>query len=499
MTTAAYDELTRTWGRLHRLGHLSSIAGWDRSAMMPPKGNQARADALAEMDALLHGLRTEPRLAELLSQADAEALDEARRANLRELRRDWASSNALPASLVEAKSLAASRCEHAWRTQRPANDWSGFLPNLREVLRLAREEAKHLGEASGLSPYDALMDQYEPGATSADVDRLFGDLQTWLPSLVRAARDKQAGETVVEPVGPFPLAAQRALSRDAMALLGFDFEAGRLDESAHPFSGGVPEDTRLTTRYREDDFVRSLMGTVHETGHARYEQNLPRALLGQPVARARSMGIHESQSLSFEMQLGRSAGFAGLVAPLLARHFGSQPAFEPANLHRLLTRVEPGFIRVDADELTYPAHVILRYGIEKRLIEGEIEAEDIPALWDEQMKALLGIDTRGNYTNGCMQDVHWSASLFGYFPCYTLGAMYAAQWFASMRLARRDLDQHIAVGDLSPVFDWLRERIWLQASRWTTPELVRRSSGEPLNPLHFRRHLEARYLGAARA
>src|SRR5664280_2786892 len=237
--------------------------------------------------------------------------------------------------------------------------------------------------------------------------------RTWLPSLVRAARDKQAGETVVEPVGPFPLAAQRALSRDAMALLGFDFEAGRLDESAHPFSGGVPEDTRLTTRYREDDFVRSLMGTVHETGHARYEQNLPRALLGQPVARARSMGIHESQSLSFEMQLGRSAGFAGLVAPLLAARFGAQPAFEAGNLQRLLTRVEPGFIRVDADALTYPAHVMLRYSIEKRLIEGEIEADDIPLLWDEGMASLLGVDTSGNFNDGCMQAVHWGAGLFG--------------------------------------------------------------------------------------
>ncbi|MGZ5252469.1 MAG: carboxypeptidase M32, partial [Caldimonas sp.] len=277
----------------------------------------------------------------------------------------------------------------------------------------------------------------------------------------------------------------------------FDFEAGRLDESAHPFSGGVPEDTRLTTRYREDDFVQSLMGTIHETGHARYEQNLPRELLGQPVARARSMAIHESQSLSFEMQLGRSPGFIGLVAPLLARHLGPRPGFETDQLQRLLTRVRPEFIRVDADELTYPAHVMLRYGIEKRLIAGEAEAEDIPALWDEGMASLLGVDTRGNYRDGCMQDVHWSAGLFGYFPCYTLGAMYAAQWFAAIRRATPDLDQRIAGGDLAPVFDWLRESVWLQASRWPTRELAERASGEALNPLHFRRHLEARYLGGA--
>jgi carboxypeptidase Taq len=282
-----------------------------------------------------------------------------------------------------------------------------------------------------------------------------------------------------------------------MALLGFDFEAGRLDESAHPFSGGVPEDTRLTTRYREDDFVPSLMGTIHETGHARYEQNLPRESLGQPVARARSMAIHESQSLAFEMQLGRSSGFIARLAPLLARHFGAQPALAAANLQRLLTRVEPGLIRVDADELTYPAHVMLRFGIEKRLIEGEIDADDIPALWDEGMASLLGVDTRGNFRDGCMQDVHWSAGLFGYFPCYTLGAMYAAQWFAAMRRTTPDLDGRIAVGDFAPVFDWLRTNIWLPASRWPTAELAVRASGERLNPLHFRRHLEARYLGVA--
>lgn len=497
MPTAAYQELARHWSRLHRLGHLHSIAGWDRAAMMPPKGSEARAEALAEMDALLHRLRTEPRLADLLSQAEQESLDDAARSNLREIRRDCKKSNALPPALVEAKSLAASRCEHAWQTQRPAGDWAGFLVNLREVLRLAREEAKYLAEASGVAPYDALMEQFEPGMTSAEVDRLFGDLQSWLPGLVRAVRDKQAGEPVIGPEGSFAKPAQRALSLDVMAMLGFDFDAGRLDESAHPFSGGVPEDTRLTTRYREDDFVQSLMGTIHETGHARYEQNLPRELLGQPVARARSMAIHESQSLSFEMQLGRSPGFIGLIAPLLARHLGSRPGFETGNLQRLLTRVRADLIRVDADELTYPAHVILRYGIEKRLIEGEVEAEDIPALWDEGMASLLGVETRGNFRDGCMQDVHWSAGLFGYFPCYTLGAMYAAQWFAAIRRATPDLDRRVAGGDLAPVFDWLRANIWRQASRWTTGELAERASGETLNPLHFRRHLETRYLGEA--
>ena len=491
----AYDELARIWTQLHHFGHLQSIAGWDQAAMMPPKGNTARANAMAEMEGLLHRMRTDPRLASLLASADSESLDDFARANLVEIRRDWRASNALPQALVEAQSLAGARCEHAWRSLRPANDWVGFLENFREVLRIGREVAQRLSDATGLAPYDALMDQFEPGTTSAEVDRAFGDLQQWLPGLVAQVRERQARESVIEPTGPFPKAVQRALSLEVMGLLGFDFDGGRLDESAHPFSGGVPEDTRLTTRYREDDLMQSLMGTIHETGHARYEQNLPRDWLGQPVANARSMGIHESQSLSFEMQLGRSSAFAELLAPKLRAHFGDQSAFEPENLHRLMTRVKPGFIRVDADELTYPAHVILRYGIEKQLIAGTVQAEDIPALWDDAMQSLLGVDTRGNYTNGCLQDVHWSGGAFGYFPCYTLGAMYAAQWFAAIRAKTPDLDAHIARGDFSPAFGWLRENIWTQASRWPTAELATRATGEPLNPQHFRQHLERRYLG----
>ncbi|MET0518668.1 MAG: carboxypeptidase M32, partial [Burkholderiaceae bacterium] len=456
MSTPAYDDLHRRHQRQHHLAHLQAIASWDQSANMPAKGNEARSLALAEMGGLLHQLATEPALQALLAQAEGEPLDALQRANLREMGRVWRASNALPQALVEAKSLAISRCEHAWRGQRPANDWAGYAANLREVVRLVREEARLLADSSGLSRYDALMDQYEPGMRAAEVDRVFGDLRQWLPGLIQRVQARQAQEAVIQPEGPFAKAAQRALGLDAMKLMGFDFDAGRLDESAHPFCGGVPEDVRMTTRYSEASFLPSLMGTIHETGHGRYEQNLPREWLGQPVAAARSMGLHESQSLSFEMQLGSHPAFAGLLRPLLLAHLGDQPAFEPGNLHRLLTRVAPGLIRVDADEVSYPAHVILRYEIERALVEGEIEVDDIPALWDAKMLALLGLDTRGNFKDGCMQDVHWGAGLFGYFPCYTLGAMYAAQWFAAMRTAHPDLDARIARGDLAVVFDWLR-------------------------------------------
>jgi carboxypeptidase Taq len=495
----AYADLVARQQRVYRFEHLGAIVGWDQAANMPPQGNEARAAASAELETLLHSLRTDAALVDLLARAEQEPLTDLQRANLREMQRDWRASNALPAALVEARALATARCEHAWRRQRPANDWAGFATNLKPVVEIARQEARCLADASGLSLYDALMDRYEPGTTSAEIDALFGDLKTWLPGLITQAQARQAEadrqQPVLTPVGPFNRATQKALSLDVMTLLGFDFNAGRLDESTHPFSGGVPEDVRLTTRYRDDDLAQALMGTVHETGHARYEQNLPREWLGQPIARARSYGLHESQSLSFEMQLGAHPGFIAQLVPLLQRHFGDQPAFTAANLARLNTRVQPGRIRVDADELSYPAHVILRYELERALIEGQIQVDDLPALWDEKMAAYLGVDTRGNHTDGAMQDVHWPSGAFGYFPCYTLGAMYAAQWFAAMRRATPDLDARIAAGDLGPIFHWLRDNIWHQASRWETPELARRASGEALNPAHYRAHLEARYLG----
>jgi carboxypeptidase Taq len=492
--TPHYDHLAANHARVYRLGHLQSIVGWDQAALMPAGGNEARGAAMAEMAALLHRMRTDPALQLHLDAAQDENLSSDQRANLREMRRDWNTATALPDDLVQRQTVVRNRCEHAWRQFRPANDWAGFLAPFREVLTLAREEAHLLAHRTGLSPYDALMDRFEPGMRTSQVRAVFGEVRQWLPGLIQQVLARQGQEPIIQPQGPFDVSAQRALCEQAMRLFGFDFDHGRLDVSVHPFCGGVPEDVRLTTRFREDEFLPSLMGTIHETGHGRYEQNLPREWLDQPLGNARSMALHESQSLSFEMQLGSHPGLVAHLAPLLVKAFGDQAAFAPANLQRLLTRVQPGLIRVDADEVTYPAHVILRFEIEQPLIDGLIEADDIPALWDAKMQELLGLDTRGNFKDGPLQDVHWPSGLFGYFPCYSLGAMYAAQWFAAMRRSMPSLDEQIAQGQLEPVFEWLRQHIWSQGCRWSTDELAVRASGEPLNPAHFKRHLQARYL-----
>ncbi|WP_100098434.1 carboxypeptidase M32 [Klebsiella quasipneumoniae] len=489
-----YQQLTRTFQRLSRFSHLSAIAGWDMFAMMPPGGSAARSEALAELGVLQHQILTDKKVGQWLQAARQQDLNDLEQANLREMQRQYDQAALLPESLVEAKSLAGSRCEHAWRSQRPANDWAGFAENLREVVRLSREEAQIRADARGGSRYDALLDIFEPDMTSARLDSLFADLKSWLPSLLRQAVDKQATRTLIAPQGPFPIPEQRELGLQAMRILGFDFDGGRLDISAHSFCGGVPQDVRITTRYNENDLLSALFGVIHETGHARYEQNLPRPWVDQPVGLARSTAIHESQSLFFEMQLGRSERFLHRLLPAVRERFGDRPAFSEENFVAWNQRVKPGFIRVDADEVSYPAHVILRYEIERALIDGEIEVEDIPSLWDEKMQHWLGLSTTGNYRDGCMQDIHWTDGGFGYFPSYTLGAMYAAQLMAAARRALPTLDRDIAEGDFSALFDWLRQNIWQHGSRFTTSQLIQQATGEDLNSRYFRDHLTARYL-----
>jgi len=494
---SAFNKLQQQFKRIARIQHAQAICGWDQAAMMPSGGNEARGEALAELSVISHQLLTAPAMEEWFEQAQESVNDSIDLANLATMKRSWQQATLLPEDLVEAISLANSTCEHAWRQQRKDNNWQDFSKNLQEVVRLAREQADCFAEHAGLNRYDALMDLYEPGMTSQKVDAVFGSLKSWLPELILKAEEKQArAGACITPGGPFPIEQQRQLGLEVMELLGFDFNHGRLDVSAHPFCGGVPEDVRITTRYDDTNLMSALLGVIHETGHARYEQKLPKQWAGLPIGQARSMGIHESQSLFFEMQLARSKAFTQLLAPRLARTFGREqdPAFTTDNLFRLNTRVERGFIRVDADEVTYPAHVILRYDIEKGLIDGEIEVDAIPDLWHEKMQTLLGLSTRDRFDVGCMQDIHWAGGAFGYFPSYTLGAMYAAQLFQAASHALPSLNTQIAQGELAPLFNWLNDAIWSKASSLSTDDLIREATGETLNPDYFKRHLETRYL-----
>lgn len=500
----SYAELVRHHKKLAQLEHLEAIAGWDEATMMPEGGGEARAEAMATLRGMLHEQSTLPSLGDWYANAEAQAgtLEPWDAANLREMKRGYVRATALPGELVEASSRAESKSEQAWRKLRKENDWASFLPLQTEVFARKREVAQALSEKLGLGLYDALLDGYEPGGRSADIAVLFARLGAVLPGLIEEVLEKQRRETVIAPIGPFPVEEQRALGLELMRRLGFDFLHGRLDVSHHPFCGGVPEDVRITTRFDEADFAKALMGVLHETGHAKYEQHLPRAYLGQPVGRARGMSTHESQSLLLEMQVCRSAEFATFSAPLVRAAFPAAAARTPAaftteNLHLLATRVRPGFIRVDADEVTYPCHVVLRFELEQALVEGKLEVRDVPEAWDAGMKRLLGLTTKDNFTDGCMQDVHWPAGLIGYFPTYTLGALTAAQLFQAAEASIPDVRPSIAKGDIAPLDAFLDSKLWGEGSRLGTAELVVHATGKPLGTEAFERHIRRRYLGAA--
>jgi carboxypeptidase Taq len=352
-----------------------------------------------------------------------------------------------------------------------------------------------LSAALHLDPYDALLDGYEPDGRAADIAPVFDDLAAFLPGFTDdvLARQDAAGPLLPLP-GPFDLDAQRKLCRSMMEVVGFDFNHGRLDESHHPFCGGVAEDIRITTRYSNDDFMPGLMGVLHETGHALYDQGLPAEWRYQPVGKARGMVLHESQSLMIEMQASRSADFIAFAAPRMREAFGGTgPAWDADNIHRHYTWVERGFIRVDADEVTYPAHVILRFRLERAMLAGDLAIADLPGAWAEGMQELMGL-TPPDDALGCLQDIHWYDGAWGYFPTYTLGAMAAAQLFAAARRARPEIPEGLRKGDFTPLMTWLRENVHQKASSRTTMQLMEEATGAPLNATAFKDHLKSRYL-----
>lgn len=495
----AYAELERRFARLSAVNRASAILNWDRSTMMPPGASDDRADQLATLGVIAHGMIAAPDIPELLARAEeaAGALDLWRSANLREMRRLWIHESALPADLVEARTRATAACEMVWREARAAADFTMLLPTLSEVLTVMRRVAEAKAAALGTSPYDALLDEFEPGGRSARIDELFGELRSFLPGLLGRVMERQArAPRPLDLDGPFPVERQRRLGEELIRRIGFDFMHGRLDVSAHPFTGGTADDVRITTRYDEADFARSLMGVLHEAGHGLYEAGLPRDWRRQPVGAARGMALHESQSLLMEMQACRSDAFLEFAAPRMRAAFGKDGAAWTAdNIHRLYTRVAPGYIRVDADEVTYPLHIMLRYRLEQAMLSGDLPLADLPGAWNEAMRELLGIVPPDDAL-GCLQDIHWPDGGWGYFPTYTLGALAAAQLFAAARRAEPGLMAAIGKGDFAPLLAWLRANVHGKGSLQSTDQVLVEATGDRLGTAAFKAHLESRYLSA---
>lgn len=492
--TESYRQLESIFLTLSHLQGAAAVLHWDYATMMPSGSAEARSNQLATLQTLCHQQLTAPEVSDLLDNADEQAsqLNDWERANLQRMRHRWLHATAVEESLVEALSKAGSECEMVWRKARADNDFATYAPYQQRVLELVREQAAQKADGLGLSPYDAMLDTYDPGRRSAEIDTIFAQLGAVLPDLTQRILERQ--QTPLPLSGTFPAEKQRALGLRFMNAIGFNFDKGRLDTSHHPFCGGIPDDVRITTRYDENDFTSALMGVLHETGHALYESQLPADWRGQPVGDALGMSIHESQSLLMEMQVCRSPDFLHYAAPIIREIFGvSGNAWETSNLCAASHQVSSGLIRVDADEVTYPSHVILRYRIETKLLDGSMEVTDIPETWNREMKTLLNVDMP-NDKDGCMQDIHWTDGSFGYFPTYTLGAIHAAQFYRTLRKQHPGIPEEIRKGHFKPLTNWLKTHIHALGSRYTANELVERVTGEPLNVSHFIEHLKERYL-----
>ena len=491
--TSTYTTATQRLRDLTSIEEALGILQWDQEIVMPPGAVQARGRQIATLSVLAHERQVDPQFAALLGELAKDAtLDDVQRANIREALRDQRRAARIPADLVRAWGEATVRGHEVWVHARKAKDFSKFQPVLEHLVALAKQRAAAVDPSK--PAYDVLLDEFEPDMTMARLDPVFDRLKAFLIPFLKRVKAADLPCDVSWLGAHVPAAQQREVGESIVRSMGYDFECGRLDTSVHPFCGGAgPTDVRITTRYNEDSFVGSLTGMIHETGHALYEQGRPAELGDQPVSRARSMGIHESQSLLWEKQIGQNKPFWQYHYPRLqaAYKFLADVSLDDFVFGLNLVDFE-NFIRVEADELTYPLHVILRYEIERDLFAGKIQVAELPAVWNAKMQEYLGI-TPPDDALGLMQDVHWSGGMFGYFPSYTLGALYAAQF---MRRARQDvpgIEAGLAAGDPQPLLGWLREKIHRHGSVFLTDELARRATGEVLNPEHFIAYAEAKY------
>jgi carboxypeptidase Taq len=495
---AEYDELRRLLREAATLQSASSIIGWDQETHMPPAAAPLRAEQLAVLSSLIHERRTSPRIGELLARCEADAglaADPWAAANLREMRRDYDRATRLPPELVRETAETSSRAMNVWRDARERNDFAAFAPWLEKIVTLTRRSAEALGWPEGGVLYDALLDQFEPGMTTAELTRTFDALRGGLTPMIRAVADSGTRPDTSWQRTPVAIAKQEAFNLDVVRRMGFDMDAGRLDVSAHPFCDGIgPGDTRLTTRYFEDQFPSALSSTMHEVGHALYEQNLPKAdRFGEPLAEAASTGIHESQSRMWENLVGRSRPFWEWALPEMRKSFGSS-AFDGIDAeaaYRSMNVVEPSLIRIESDETTYNLHIMLRFDLERAMLSGELPVRDLPAAWNERIRADLGLEVPDD-ARGCMQDIHWSMGALGYFPTYTLGNLYAAQFWATLRQALPSLDDDLRRGEFGGLLGWLKENVHAHGRRFTAPELCERITGQRLSHEPLLRYLEAK-------
>ena len=492
----AYQELTRRSREEWLLHSCADLLEWDEQTYMPRGGAEHRGDQMALLAGLLHDRGTAPRLGELLDTIDGSALvaepDSPAAVNVREIRRGYERERKIPRALKEEQARVAALAQQAWVAAREDDDFPRFLPWLEQTVRLTREEAEAVGYEH--EPYDALLDEYEVGTRARDLEALFGELRRELVPLVEAIKGTSR-HPVSRVLGrEFPVDRQRAFGEAVADALGFDLERGRIDVAPHPFCCTIgPGDCRLTARYSSRDFADGFFSLIHEVGHGLYEQGLDPAHVGLPMGQAVSLGIHESQSRLWENLVARSHAFWEHYFPL-AREFFHEPLREVAldDFHLAANRVEPSLIRVKADEVTYNLHVMVRFELERALVSGDLVAGDVPQAWNEAYRRYLGV-TPSSDTEGCLQDTHWSEGLFGYFPTYTLGNLYAAQLFDAARNDLGNLDLAFSSGEFRILREWLRDKIHQHGHRYVPADLIARASGTQPSARPLIEGLQAKY------
>ncbi|HLO39950.1 MAG TPA: carboxypeptidase M32 [Phycisphaerales bacterium] len=496
-SSPAYLELCNLRRRAATFASVQRLLSWDQETYMPPAAAAGRSDQQALMAGVAHKASTDPRIGELLATCNSDPTllsDPVIAANVREMHRDYERSIKLPESLVSELAKTGSQAQEVWKKAREKSNFKLFAPWLDKMMELTRQKAMCYGAPEGGELYDALLDEYEPGATARELEAIFTPLRERLSGLIASIASSKKKVSTKILASKIPAASQHEFGQFVLGSMGFDLNAGRLDVTTHPFCEGLgPSDTRLTTRYRDEKFTDALYGTMHEMGHGLYEQGLPKDdFFGEPISESISLGIHESQSRMWENFVGRSRAFWTWALPRARKSLGGSLAKATVDqLHAAVNTATPSYIRVEADEATYNLHVMLRFEIERGLISGDIKVKDVPGVWNDNFKRLFGIKVPDD-RRGCLQDVHWSFGLIGYFPTYTLGNLYAAQFWEKINKDIKDLDGRIAKGDFAPLKKWLNRNIHAHGRRYRAGELCEKITGKPLSADPLMRHLEGK-------